>query len=64
MGIDYDTNVHPSWKRYRLTLSQFAVSASEQEPLDPAAEDGDVEEILMTLRHHRDSKQQGNYSLH
>jgi hypothetical protein len=36
----------------RLTLSQFAVSASEQEPLYP--DDEDVEEILMRLRHGHD----------
>jgi len=37
---------------YKLTLSQFAVSAAEQEPLYP--DDEDVEEILMRLRHGHD----------
>jgi len=38
--------------RFKLTLSQFASSASEQEPLYP--DDEDVEEILMRLRHGHD----------
>eukprot|EP00026_Physarum_polycephalum_P006519 Phypoly_transcript_06564.p1 GENE.Phypoly_transcript_06564~~Phypoly_transcript_06564.p1 ORF type:complete len:247 (+),score=48.91 Phypoly_transcript_06564:942-1682(+) len=42
----------PPWLYRRLTLSQFAVSASEQEPLYP--DDEDVEEILMRLRHGHD----------
>lgn len=42
----------PPWLYHRLTLSQFAVSASEQEPLYP--DDEDVEEILMRLRHGHD----------
>jgi len=50
---EYRSNdFHPEDGRYKLTLSQFATSASEQEPL--YAEDEDVEEILMRLRHGHD----------
>jgi len=42
----------PEEGRNKLTLSQFATSASEQEPLYPDEED--VEEILMRLRHGHD----------
>lgn len=42
----------PNSRFNKLTLSQFASSASEQEPLYP--DDEDVEEILMRLRHGHD----------
>lgn len=49
---DNRNDQHAEDGRYKLTLSQFATSASEQEPLYP--DDEDVEEILMRLRHGHD----------
>lgn len=57
--LDINTKFLPPPWLYRLTLSQFASSASEQEPLYP--DDEDVEEILMRLRHGHDYyRPQGN----